>query len=164
MLIVICNLPQLACICIFDTNCIQNNPSSPQVLSMRLYIVLGFAISDHHSNLRYFLRSSASSFPHKVFVRHEFQAFTGHGAAPPVRQFDDVVEDVVLVLKGVEQKLCEWIVTVLDKADADVIRADIKAIEQREQKLADLLEVLSADAPRAIDQEDDVCHSLFGTD
>lgn len=157
-------LLQLLFIRVFDTNCIQNNSLSLQILGVGLHVVLRFAIGDHHSDLRHLLASPAASRLHKVLIQHEVQALPRLGAAPHVRQVCDVLEDVVFVVKGVEQELCAWSGAVLDQPDADVFRPDVKAVHQREQKLTDLLEVLNADAPRPVDQEDDVGYSLLSAD
>lgn len=158
------NLFQLRFICVFDTNCIHNNSSPLQILGVGLHVVLRFAISNHHSDLWHILASPASCLLHKVLIQHEVQALARVGAATHVRQFVDVLEDVFLVLMGVEQELSAWSGAVLDQPDADVIGPDVEAVDQRVQKPTDLLEVLSADAPGAVDQEDDVCDGLLSAD
>lgn len=155
---------QLVFICIFDTNCIQNNSLSLQILGMGLHVVLRFAIGDHHSDLRHIPASPASSCRHKVLIQHEVQALPRLGATPHVRQLADVLKDVPLVLIGVEQELGARSGAILDQPNMDVVRPDVKAVDQRVQKLTDLLEVLSADAPRPVDHEDDVGYSLLSAD
>lgn len=158
------NLFQLCFICVFDTDCIHNNSFPLQTLGVGLHVVLRFAISNHHSDLRHILASPASCILHKVLIQHEVQALACMSAAPHVRQSFDVLEDVFLILMGVEQELCAWSGAVLDQPDADVIGPDVEAVDQRVQKPTDLLEVLSADAPGPVDQEDDVCDSLLSAD
>lgn len=160
----ICNLFQLVLVCIFDTNCIQNNSLSLQILGVGLHVILRLAVGDHHSDLRHILASPASSCLHKVLIQHEVQALPRLGATAHVRQSADVLEDVLLVLMGVEQELSAWSGAVLDQPDADVVRPDIEAVNQRVQKPTDLLKVLSADAPRSVDHEDDVSYSLLSAD
>lgn len=154
---------QLLLICIFDTNRIQNDSLFPQILGVGLHVVLGFSIGDHHSDLRHVL-ATTSSFLYKVLIQHEVQALPRLGAATHVRQVVDVLEDVLLVLIGVEQELGAWSRAVLDQPDADVLRPDVEAVHQRVQKLTDLFEVLAADAPRPVDHEDDVGYGLLSAD
>ena len=65
---------------------------------------------------------------------------------------------------GVELELRAWLVAVLDQPDANMIRPDVEAVDQRVQKPTDLLEVFGADAMRPIHQEDDVGHGLLSAD
>lgn len=158
------NLFQLVLICIFDPNCIHDNSLSLQILGVGLHVVLRLAVSDHHSDLRHILAGPATSCLHKVLFQHEVQALPSLGATAHVRQSADVLKDVLLVLMGVEQELGAWSGAVLDQADADVVGPDVEAVNQRIQKPPDLLKVLSADAPRPIDHEDDVSDSLLSAD
>ena len=72
---------------------------------MGLHVVLRFAISDHHGDLRHILASPASCLLHKVLIQHEVKALARVGATPHVRESVDVLEDVFLVLMGIEQEL-----------------------------------------------------------
>lgn len=157
-------LLQLGYIRIFNTNCIQNNSLSLQILGVGLHVVLRFAICDHHSDLRHILGRPASRGLHKVMFQHEVQAFPRMSAASHVRKCLDVFQDVVLAVVGVEQELGAYIAAVLDQPDANTIRPDVKAVNQRLQKLTDLVEVQAANAPRPVHQEDDVSYCLLSAD
>lgn len=155
---------QLELICIFDTDGIQNDSLVLQSLGIGLHVILGLAVSDHHSNLRDVLASPTSSCLNKVFVEHEVQGLSRVGAAPHVTQLPDILQDVLLGLKRAEQELVARSGAVLDQADANALRPDVKAVDQRVQKLTDLHEVFRADAPRPVDHEDDVGHGLLSAD
>lgn len=158
------NLLQLLLVCVFDTNGVQDDAFPLQLLGVGLHVVLGLAVGDHHGDLWHVLSGPAPGGLHEVLVEHEVQALPRLGAAAHVGQPADVLEDVPLVLVGVEQELGAWSGAVLDQPDADVLGPDVEAVDQRVQKPTDLLEVFSADAPRPVDHEDNVGHSLLSAD
>lgn len=156
------DLSQLLHIGVFDTNGIQDDALPPQTQSVRINVVLGLAVSDHHSNLRDLLPSSAARRLHKVPLKQEVQALASVGASAHVRERADVLEDVAFVLVGVQSELRSRRGAVLDQADADVVRPNIKTVDQRGEEATNLIKVLSADTPRSIHHEDDVSDGFLG--
>lgn len=158
------DLFQLFHIRIFDTNGIQDDALPPQAQSVRIHIILGLAISDHHGNLWDVLPSSASSCLHKVPLKQKVQALARVGASTQVWQRADVLEDVAFILVGVESELGPWCGAVLYQADADVVGPNVKTADQCVEEATDLLKILGTDTPRSVHHEDDVSHGLLGAD
>lgn len=158
------DLFQLLHICVFDANSIQDDALPPQAQSMRIYIILGLAIGDHHSNLWDVLPSSASRCLYKVPLKQKVQALASVGASTHVWERADVLEDVAFVLVGVESELRPRRGAVLDQTDADMVGPNIKTVDQCVEEAADLIKVLGANTPRAIHHEDDVSHGFLGAD
>lgn len=135
----------------------------PQVLRGLYDVICGFSVCDDHGNLRYPPVSSAARLFGEVLRPDEFHGLARLRASCSVGERVQRGQQRRLVRVVFQQELLVHVAAVLSQADPDLVWANFQACDDSSEKPPHLLKVIDADAGGAINKEDDVGHSGFGT-
>ena len=154
-----CYLHQLGLVCIFDSNGVDGDPITTQVFCLLFHLILRFSISDHHRHLLDALAFPASSLFDKDVLASKFERKACFGVSSMVVQNLDELEDLILVIEGVEVDLACRSVAVHDDANPYSGCVYVEAFHHLAQEREHQLKVGSTDTSRLVHNEHDISYS-----